>query len=105
MNPPKRWVEIHGKDFTATTTTINGPRPASYTRWSIENLNTHKQWTFMPSEPNRRKPCIGGLKVPICFQEKSCRDKIVNVLCTLRTRLTIDRPRAQWSTLELCTTL
>jgi len=46
-----------------------------------------------------------GLKVPICFQEKSCRDKIVNVLRTLRTRLTIDRPRAQWSTLELCTTL
>jgi len=76
MNPPKRWVEIHGEDYTATTTTINGPRPASYTRWSIENLNTHKRWTFMPSEPNRRKPSIGVLKYLFAFKKRAVETKL-----------------------------
>ena len=42
MNPSNREVKIHDKDFTARTTTVNGPHPTSYTRWSVENLNTYK---------------------------------------------------------------
>ena len=77
MNPSKREGEIHDKDFTTRTTKVNG-HPTSYTKWSIENLNTHKWWIFMPSKEKRQQPYIKGLKVLIFFPKKSGRDKRVN---------------------------
>ena len=71
MNPSKREGEIHDNDF------VNGPRPTSYTRWSIENLNTHKRWIFMPSQAKRQEPYIRALKQLIFFPKKSWKDKRV----------------------------